>query len=118
MLAASAAEIDGRWAAEATPRNQKAAAARNNSFTLELATTPDGKVTGTVSVAGKKKPRTQTIQNAKLDGNRLNFTTMQTTKKAEVKFSWQVTVDGARMSGTRTRDGAKHGVPIKARKTA
>jgi len=115
LLAASAAEIDGRWTAETTAR-KKAATAQNTTFTLELATGQDGKVTGTVSLPGKKRPRSQRIQSATLDGNRLNFTTIQTTKKAEVKFSWQVTVDGSQMTGTRTREGAKHGLPFKARK--
>jgi hypothetical protein len=116
VLAASAAGIDGQWNAELSARNQKAAAAKNQSFTLALKS-QDGQVTGFVMAAGKKRTRQQAIQNAKLDGNQLTFTTLQKGKKANVTFSWTVTVDGDQMSGTRTREGAKHGVAFKARKT-
>jgi hypothetical protein len=67
--------------------------------------------------AGKKRTRQQAIQNAKVDSNPLTFTTLRKGKKANVNFSWQVTVDGDQMSGTRTREGAKHGVAFKARKS-
>jgi hypothetical protein len=121
VLAASAAGIDGQWKAEVSARGKKAAAAPAsapaNTFTLNLKT-QDGQVTGSVAVAGKKKPRQQTIQNAKLDGNQLTFKTVQTGKKKEsVTFSWQVTVDGDQMTGTRTREGTRRGVTFKARKS-
>ena len=115
VLAASAAGIDGQWNAELTNRNQQAAA-RNRSFTLALKN-QNGQVTGFVMSAGKKRTRQRTIQNAKLDGNQLTFTTLQKGKKANVTFSWQVTVDGDRMSGTRMREGAKHGVAFQARRS-
>ena len=116
VLASSAAEIDGRWTAETARANKAVAAGQNNNFTLDFRTSQDGKVTGTVSIQGKKKPRSQSIQNATLNGNQLTFTTVQNGKKATVKFSWQVTVDGGQLTGTRTREGAKRGVAFKARK--
>lgn len=117
VISASAAGIDGQWNAELSARGKKAAApAQTSTFTLNLKT-QDGQVTGSVAVAGKKKPREQTIQNAKLIGNQLTFKTVQTGKKATVSFSWQVTVDGDQMIGTRTREGARRGVPFKARKS-
>jgi len=109
-LAAAAAGIDGQWNAEI------AAGKNTRSFTLSLKSR-DGQVSGAVITAGKKKPREHKIQNARLDGNQLTFTTVQTGKKATVNFSWQVTIDGDQMTGTRTREGAKHGQPFKARKT-
>ena len=117
-LAASAAGIDGTWNAELQARGKKAAAAAGpaKGFTLALKS-QDGQVSGSVKVAGKKKGVPVSIQNAKLDGNRLTFTTVQTGKKETVTFSWQVTVDGDQMTGTRTREGAKKGVPFKARKS-
>jgi len=115
-LAASAAGIDGTWNAELQARGKKAAATPAKGFTLALKS-QDGQVTGSVKVAGKKKGLPVSIQNAKLDGNRLTFTTVQTGKKETVTFSWQVTVNGDQMTGTRTREGAKKGVPFKARKS-
>jgi hypothetical protein len=117
VLAASAAGIDGQWNAELTARGKKAAPAAAKGFTLALKS-QDGQVTGSVMVAGKKKSRPLPIQNAKLNGNRLTFTTVQTSKKDTATFSWQVTVDGDQMTGTRTREGAKRGVPFKARKAS
>lgn len=116
VLAASAAGIDGQWNAELTNRNQKGAPARNRSFTLALKS-QDGRVSGFVMAAGKKRTRQQAIQNAKMDGNQLTFTTLQRGKKANTTFSWQVTVDGDQMTGTRTREGAKHGATFKARRS-
>jgi hypothetical protein len=97
-------------------RGKKTAAAPAKVFTLSLKS-QDGQVTGSVAVSGKKKSRPLAIRNARLDGNRLSFTTVQTGKNATVTFSWQVTVDGDQMTGTRTREGAKRGVPFKARKS-
>jgi hypothetical protein len=114
VLAASAAGIDGQWNAELTNRNQQAKA-RKRSSTLALKN-QDGQVTGRVVSAGKKRTRQQAIQNAKLDRNQLTLTTLQKGKKANVTFSWQVTVDGNQMSGTRMREGAKHGLAFKARR--
>jgi hypothetical protein len=118
VLAASAAGIDGQWNAELTARGKKAAAAPPLSFTLSLKSQDNGQVTGSVVVPGKKKSRPLNIQNAKLDGNRLTFTTVQAGKKDTVSFSWQLTVDGDQMTGTRTREGAKKGVSFKARKSS
>jgi hypothetical protein len=117
-LAASAAAIDGQWNAELRAGGKKAAPARATSFNLSLKTQPDGQVTGAVAIPGKKKGRQQIIQKAKLDGNRLSFTTVQTGKNGTMTFSWQVTVDGDQMTGTRTREGAKRGVTFKARKAS
>ncbi len=115
ILAASAAGLDGQWNAEVSTRGNKTAPMPNNTFTLSLKS-QSGQVTGVVLLPGKKKPRQQIIQNAKLDGNTLTFTTIQSGKKATASFSWQVTVDGDQMTGTRTREGAKHGAAFKAKR--
>jgi hypothetical protein len=115
-LAASAAGIDGRWSAEATPRKNAKNLAANLTFTLDLKT-QDGKLVGTVSLPGKKKPRIQNVEGGAIDGNKVTFTTTQTAKKrAAVKFTWQATIDGDQLTGTRTREGAKKGVPFTAKR--
>jgi hypothetical protein len=119
ILAASAAGVDGQWNAELSARGKKAAAAQAPAaaFTLSLKSQENGQVTGTVMIAGKKKARPQIIQNAKLNGNKLTFTTVQTGKNGTNTFSWQITVEGDQMTGTRAREGAKRGVPFKARRS-
>jgi hypothetical protein len=113
MLAASAAGVDGRWNGEMVSRGNKAPPPQ--PFTLTLST-QNGQVTGSMAMAGRKKARPLNIQNARIDGNRLTFTTVQMTKKAETKFDWNITVDGDQLSGTRTREGAKRGATFKARR--
>jgi len=115
-LAASAVEIDGVWTAQTTPRKGKAADKPAATFTLDLKTR-DGKITGTVSMAGKRKPVVLSVQNGKLDGDRLSFTTVQHSKKADVAFSWQATAGAGQIDGTRTREGAKRGVPFTAKRS-
>ena len=118
VLAASAAGIDGQWSAELSAgKKVSAAQTPNATFTLSLKSQENGQITCSLMIAGKKKARPQIIQNAKLNGNKLTFTTVQTNKKATNTFSWQITVDGDQMTGTRTREGAKRGVAFKARKS-
>jgi len=113
-LVASAAGIDGRWNAQTSPRKN----AKNEpaQFTLDLKT-QEGKVTGTVSMPGKKKPRLQSVEGGSVEGNKITFTTSQVAKKkAAVKFTWQATIDGDQITGTRTREGAKRGVGFTAKR--
>src|SRR5579863_5900410 len=114
-LASFAAGLDGDWNAQLTTRGKNAQADENQTFTLSLKTNKDGKVSGMVTLAGKKKPRLMNIQNAKLDGNTLTFMTQQSGKKGTgAAFLWQVKVDGDQMTGTRTRDGVKRGQAFQA----
>jgi len=100
----SAATFDGDW--NATSR-------QNQPFTLSLKT-KNGKITGMVTMDGKKKPRYQTVQNATMEGDALTFTTVQNGKKASAAFTWKVMVDGDQMTGTRLKEGAKHGLAFTA----
>ena len=115
-LLASAAGIDGRWNAQTSPRKNNKAGADPAAFTLDLKT-QDGKLTGTVSMPGKKKPRLQTIAAGTVDGAKVTFTTSQVAKKKNaVTFTWQATIDGDQLTGTRTREGAKRGVGFTAKR--
>jgi hypothetical protein len=112
-----AAGIDGQWNGQLVPGKKAVAPPANSTFTLMLKSSQDGQVTGRLVTPGKKKPKEHTIRNARLDGNRLTFTTVQGGKKSSVTFSWQVTIEGDQMSGTRTREGARHGQAFKARRS-
>jgi hypothetical protein len=113
-LAASAAGMDGHWNAQFAP-SKKAAAAPPTPFSFDLKTA-GGAVTGTVALAGRKKPQFQKVENGKLDGDRLTFTTSQKGKKP-VSFAWEATLQGDQLAGSRTRDGAKHGQTFTAQRT-
>ena len=107
-LSALAAGIDGHWNIESARGGKKSADEPPATYSLDLKTV-DGKLTGTVAIPGRKKPQFQKVENAKFDGSHLTFTTSQTGKKASTVFSWDATLQGDQLSGTRTRDGAKRG---------
>ena len=50
------------------------------------------------------------IQEGKIDGDGFTFSTVQHTKKGDVKVTWQGTLEGEQISGRRTRDRTKRGV--------
>ena len=112
-LAASAAGVDGHWNAQFAP-GKKAAAQPPAPFSLDLKT-DGGAVTGTVALPGKKKPQIQKIENGKLDGDRLTFTTSQKGKRAAA-FSRDAALQDGQLAGSRTRDGAKHGQKFTAQR--
>ena len=113
VLAAPAAGIDGHWNAEVV-RGKKASAQPAAVFSLDLKSS-DGKVTGTVALAGKKRPQIQSVENGRLVGDRLTFTTSQKGKNP-VSFSWDVTLQDDQLSGSRTRDGAKRSQAFTAKR--
>jgi hypothetical protein len=112
-LAACAAGIDGHWSAQLA-RGKKAAEQPPAPFSIDLKTS-GATVTGSVALPGKKKPQVQAIENGKLDGGHLTFTTSQKGKNP-VSFSWDATLEGDQLAGTRTRDGAKHGQKFTAQR--
>lgn len=99
-----AADVAGKWSFETSmPQNPD----------MKLTTTLDLKVngsalTGTVTTSGGQMQGTPTeIQDGKVNGDKISFTVMQTTKKGEVKWTYEATVEGGSMKGTRTREGGK-----------
>jgi hypothetical protein len=104
-IAAPAADLDGHWNAQLA-RGKKADAQPPVIFSLDMKTA-DGKVTGTVAFAGKKRPQIEKIENGRLDGQHLTFTTTQKGKNP-VNYSWDITLQDGQLTGSRMRDGAKH----------
>jgi hypothetical protein len=101
--------IDGKWKGEIKDGGRKkTATAAATPVTFEFKTEGD-RVTGTASVSGGKRARTAEISEGKIEGNTVSFTTVQRTRKGEVKTSWTGTLEGEQLKGTRTRVGAKRG---------
>ena len=107
------AGADGRWNAELkVTSKKKGTEIRNVSLDLR---TSQGALTGTVSGAGKKA-RPMAIENGKIDGDRISFTTVQKGKNGDQIFVWEGTIQGDQISGERRRDGAKRGQPFVAKR--
>jgi hypothetical protein len=107
------AGADGRWNAEfKVTSKKKGTEIRNVSLDLR---TSQGALTGTVSGAGKKA-RLMAIQNGKIEGDRISFTTVQKGKNGDQIFVWEGTLQGDQISGERRRDGAKRGLPFVAKR--
>jgi hypothetical protein len=114
-FSASAANLDGKWTAEVTPGSKKASVSRSAAVTFDLKS-QDSQLTGSVIASKGKHPRPMTILDGKIEGDHFTFTTVQAAKKGDIKYTWQGTLNGDRLSGTRSRDGAKKGVPFTARR--
>lgn len=112
---ASAANLDGKWAAEVTPGGKKGAVARSATVVFDLKS-QDSQLMGTVVASKGKHARPMAIQDGKIDGDSFTFTTVQHAKKGDVKFNWQGTLKGDQISGTRGREGAKRGAPFTAKR--
>jgi len=112
-LASRAAGIDDRWTAAATVHSKSTD--KQVVFTLDLKTL-DGKLTGTVNLAGGKRSRLQIIENGRVEGDRVTFSTHVKNKKREATFLWVAAVNGDQLTGTRTREGAKKGLEFTAKR--
>jgi len=102
-----AAVVDGKWTAPITVHGKKST---DKMITLSFDfKTQDGKLTGTVNVGGGKKSRPQLIEDGKVDGDRVTFSSHAMNKKGESTFYWTAAVNDDQLIGTRTREGAKKG---------
>jgi hypothetical protein len=114
-LAAAAlfAAADGKWNAEFKSTSKKKGTETTRIVALDLHAA-QGALTGTVRSEGKKA-RPLAIQNGKIDGDRISFTTVQTGKKGDQTYTWEGTVQGDQITGDQ-RDGAKRGQSFVARR--
>ena len=115
VLAAHATGVDGRWSAQPTAHAKKTPAKPAPTYVLDLKT-QDGKLTGTVSVDAGKKARSQAIENGRVDGDKITFTTHAKNRKSDATFQWTATLNGDQLRGTRLRDGARKGQSFTARR--
>lgn len=112
----AAAGIDGKWSFESTVSKKN-----DTKVTTTLELKSEGnKLTGTVTNAGagKKAGRAVEIQEGKLEGNKVTFVTIQTTKKkGDIKLTWEATLEGDSLTGTRTPENAKRGQNFTAKRS-
>ena len=102
-LAASAADINGKWVAqvpgrEGTPMEQ-----------IYVFKVDAGKITGSVTVNFGGQAMEQKIVDGKLEGDAISFTTVMDFGGGEMKSLYKGTVAGSEMKLNRTREGAGPG---------
>ncbi|MBI4874017.1 MAG: hypothetical protein HY822_05215 [Acidobacteria bacterium] len=115
-LVVSAAAIDGKWVADVKmPAGKKGGEGKTASVTLNLKS--DGAaLTGTASVTTGRRDNPMEIQNGKIEGDSISFTTVQKGKKKEQKLAWRGTIQGAELKGEWSRDGARRGTQFTAKR--
>ncbi len=113
---ASAAQVDGKWVGETKMQpGKKGGGERTATFTLDLKSNGSA-LTGSVSAETGRRDRPAEIKDGKIDGNAFSFTTVQTSRKGEQKWSWRGTVEGDELNCTRTREGGRRGMSFTAKR--
>jgi hypothetical protein len=99
-VAAFGASIDGKWTMEQKAKDQTVVL----TFNLK---SDGGTVTGDMTRSAKK-PRSASIQNGKIDGDKFSFVTVSNNKKkGEVRTKWEGTVGDNQLTGHRMAEGGK-----------
>ena len=106
--AALAGPVDGNWTFEQKMKGRKGSGEVTVNTVLTLAAEGD-KLTGSVSSNRGKRGRSLTIQDGKIEGNKISFVTVQKNRKAnkEMKVRWEGTVEGDQLQGTQSAEGRK-----------
>lgn len=102
-LAASAADISGKWVASVPGRD---GTPMEQTFVFKM---DAGKITGTLTMNFGGQAMEQKIVDGKLEGDALSFTTVMEFNGNEMKFLYKGTVSASEMKVTRTREGAAPG---------
>lgn len=112
-IAASAADITGKWIAEQPGRN--GGPPRQTTFNLKA----DGaKLTGTMSAPGRGGAAMDSeISNGKVDGNNVTFEVKRTTPNGDMVSKYEGTLSGDELKLKTTRMG-QDGTPMPVEMTA
>jgi opacity protein-like surface antigen len=102
-LAASAADISGKWVAQVPGRD---GTPMDNTFVFKV---DAGKITGTLTMNFGGQAMEQQITDGKLDGDAISFTVVMEFNGNQMKSLYKGTVSGSEMKLTRTREGGAPG---------
>ena len=102
-MAASAADISGKWVAQVPGRD---GTPMEQTFNLKV---DAGKVTGTFSMNFGGQAMEQQITDGKLEGDAISFTVVMEFNGNQMKSLYKGTVSGSEMKLTRTREGGAPG---------
>ena len=98
FVAASAADVTGKWVAQVPGRN----GTQEMTFNLKV---DGGKLTGAVVTGQGEQP----ISEGQLTGDSISFVVVQSRGGTETKTIYKGTVSGSEMKLTRTREGGRGG---------
>ncbi len=101
----AAAGVDGKWKSENESQTKKRG--KVTATTVFDFKADGGKLTGTVTASAGKRDRSLDIEDGKIEGNQISFTTVQKTKKRESKLIWKGTIEGDVLKLTRSVDGRR-----------
>jgi hypothetical protein len=107
-VSAFAASVDGRWVAKVENRKKG-----TQEIVFNLKSEGD-RLTGTVATG--RRMREVTIQEGKIEGDRISFTTVTKNRKTQKdnKLLWTATLSGAELKGTSQPEGRGRGRPFTA----
>lgn len=112
-LIAFGADASGKWIFENRMETKKGEVTMKTTLDLKS----DGAtLTGKVTSTGGRRDFTADIADGKIDGNKLTFTTTQTTRNGELKVKWEATLEGDTLKGTRSVEGRKRGQEFTAKR--
>lgn len=108
------AGVDGKYVAERKMERDGQSFTIIQTFDLKA----DGnKLTGKVSMQfGDMEPRSMEIENGKVDGNKVSFSTTMEGPQGTMKMTYKATVDGDTMKGETMREGADQSRPFEAKR--
>ncbi len=98
VVAASAADVTGKWVAQVPGRN----GTQEMTFNLKM---EGSKLTGAVATGRGEQP----ISEGQVTGDSISFVVVQSRGGGEVKTLYKGTVSGSEMKLTRTREGGRGG---------
>ncbi len=106
---ALAAAVDGKWVAKVErPAGKKQGAAARGPIEIVFDLKTDGNtLTGTVTGGAGGRSRSNKIETGTVDGNKISFTTVNQGPNGERKITWEATVDGDQLKGTRSVEGRR-----------
>lgn len=113
-LIAFGADASGKWIFENRMETKKGGEVTMKT-TLDLKA-EGSTLTGKVTSTGGRRDFTADITEGKIDGNKLTFTTTQSTRNGELKVKWEATLEGDTMKGTRNIEGRKRAQEFTAKR--
>lgn len=114
-LVAMAADVSGKWTFENKTETKKGEVTMKTTLDLKA----EGEtLTGKVTTSAGRREVTADVAEGKIEGNKITFTTTQSTRKGDTKIKWEATLEGDSLKGTRSVEGRKRGQEFTAKRAA
>lgn len=114
-LASWGADVSGKWTFENKTETKKGEVTMKTTLDLKA---EGANLTGKVTIAGGRRENTADIADGKIEGNKITFTTTQSTRRGETKIKWEATLDGDTLKGSRSVEGRKRNQEFTAKRAS